>query len=479
MMPSFYPNALPGRMPPTPPDYYDYPSNGSSDFRQLPALHLPGSHTQGAGYGLGRSEAHGIMPQHLRYNPPSVSQASFPQETRRHGLPSFGSSIQGTSGAYNAAPIVPLLPPIRVPEHKLDDYQQNRRSRPAPTLTQEAKEEKPIGGVAAHLDYEMDVMVDFVSETAQGMYDNYGSKIYLADIVISRSHVEKKTSARPEFRKFVSQVLSSTRLPGPTILLGLHYLATRMTMLSTEGKFQYGNGSVHWMLTIALLLGSKFLDDNTFQNRSWSEVSSIPVGDLNRLEVEWLAAIGWNMHVDPDDPKGFLLWHQQWQQYEADKHAPLVQSMKRIHIDEGSMQRNGSFHQLVSPVVSCDVQSYAEHQVAGGYQDPRYDLWPALQNSMEYSPPSAPETGPHTPEWCDSQYGFGFGHASHHSYPASKIPAPLQIAGINASHLGYHTPFAHQYNGYSHGSSCGCGHCSSYHDRYLMAPGYGPQSVVG
>ena len=477
-MPSLYSDAFLGRMPPTPPEYYDSPSNIPNDFQQLPTIHLPRPRTHAPSYGFGRSEAHGMMPQHLRYHPPSVPQARFPQESRRHGLSSFETSIQDTSGAYNPVPTVPLLPPIRVPEHSFDDQQQHCRSKPAPTQTQ-VQEEKPIGGVAAHLDYEMEEMVEFVSETAQGMYDNYGSKIYLADIVISRSHVEKRTSARPEFRKFVSQMLSSTRLPAPTILLGLHYLATRMTLLSTEGKFEYGNGSLHWMLTIALLLGSKFLDDNTFQNRSWSEVSSIPVGDLNRLEVEWLAAIGWNMHVNPSDPKGFLLWDQQWQQFQQEKFAPLVQSLKQSYIDQGSMQRNRPFHQLVSPVANREIPPYVKHQLSSGYQGSYHDSWPSLQHSMEHSPPSAPETGPHTPEWYDSQYGFGFGRATHQTYPASKVSALLQVPGINAPHSGYNTPSAYQYNGFSHGSNCGCGHCSSYHERYSMAPGYGPQPVVG
>ncbi|KAJ5683908.1 uncharacterized protein N7477_000253 [Penicillium maclennaniae] len=52
---------------------------------------------------------------------------------------------------------------------------------------QPRKEEKATGGVAAHLDYEMDRMSDFVAEMTQGMYELYNTKITLADIDIARS----------------------------------------------------------------------------------------------------------------------------------------------------------------------------------------------------------------------------------------------------------------------------------------------------
>ena len=55
--------------------------------------------------------------------------------------------------AGNAAP---TLPPIHAPG-AIDPFH----------YRQEKKEEKPTGGVAQHLDYEMDMMASFVAEMAQ------------------------------------------------------------------------------------------------------------------------------------------------------------------------------------------------------------------------------------------------------------------------------------------------------------------------
>ena len=381
----------------------------------------------------------------------------------------------------------PLLPPIRIPDRSLGDYQQQVRRKRAPTVTQ-PKEEKAIGGVAAHLDYEMEDMVDFVSQTAQGMYDIYASRICLADIDMTRSVVKSKASVNPDFRKYVSQVLTSTRLPSSTILLGLYYLAQRMTLLSANATFNYGTGQVYRMLTIALLLGSKFLDDNTFQNRSWSEVSNIPVKEINALEVEWLVAINWNMHIDLKDPEGFQRWQRQWNASQASmRDQSLVQSLMQTHLtgDKINVQRQRSVRQRSSPIghqmplyTGTPIESGLKSHPHSQWNTPRYDPWQGSRAHTEYSPPSAPETGPTTPEWYGTHGGFGFGQGLQQGCPTLKMPPPLQVLPSNAPPSGFHTPYSQQYPSYGHGNTCGCAYCMPYHDRYLMT-GYGAQSVVG
>ena len=85
-------------------------------------------------------------------------------------------------------PMATALPPIRtnvqLPPMESAIPQQYRRQdiAPMPQPEQSRKEEKATGGVAAHLDYEMERMSDFVAEMTQGMYDLYNTKITLADI---------------------------------------------------------------------------------------------------------------------------------------------------------------------------------------------------------------------------------------------------------------------------------------------------------
>lgn len=488
-MPSFYSSTLPRQMPLTPPDIYDaYPSSAHA-AGQLPAIQTLG---QISNYELGGPQEHENLPQYSQYTLAPISRHAYLQENNRPAPPNYGNS-QGGSNAY-AASNVPLLPPIRVPDRFLEDRQPHGRSHRAPKAPDalsvpRPKDEKTVGGVAAHLDYEMEDMVDFVSKMAQGMYGIYVSGICLADIDMTRSVHRSNSIVNSDFRKYVSQILSSTRLPSSTILLGLHYLAERMTLLSNCGKYNHGSGQVYRMLTTALVLGSKFLDDNTFQNRSWSEVSSIPVNELNILEVEWLMDIKWNMHIKPDDPEGFLLWHQRWQAFKANQiDVALAESLKQTHISVStafsrkSLQKQRSVHQC-SPLTDRQAASYVDRQLGNGYKTqalsqwntPRYDQWPPLRSQTDHSPP---ETGPTTPEWY-THGGFGYGHAPQQTYTAVKVPPAPQILGSNAAQSNHYTAYAQQYAPHGHGISCGCGYCGPQYERYSMAPSYRPQAVAG
>ena len=380
---------------------------------------------------------------------------------------------QGSSNAYGLA-TAPVLPPIRAPDRSMDDYPQQARSNRAPAMSMQQPKEQKIGGVAAHHDYKMDEMVNFVSEMAQGMYGIFASKICLADIDMTRSVMNSKTSVPPEVRRYVSQILTSTRLPSSTILLGLHYLAVRMTILSTRGNYGYGGGDVYNLLTTALLLGSKFLDDNTFQNRSWSDVSNIPVKKLNALESEWLQDIKWDMHFDPSDPKGFALWRRRWQTFQDTPPSKnldfLVETMRKTSIDSSCQQQQSTFQPVSTP--NHYGSHYSEVGPVGHYSERstprwharRYDQWASIRSDSEYSPPSAPETQPNTPDYAMSN-DFGYGTLPP-IYPALKMPAPLHILPSNAPAHGYPTPQYDQYPG--HGNYCGCSYCMSHSDRYSM-----------
>lgn len=161
------------------------------------------------------------------------------------------------------------------------------------------------GGVCAVLDYEVDTMSEYVAEMAV--------RVVTPDATVSTA-----------FRKFVAQVLTSTRLPSTTILLGMNYLAKRINAMKGQGPCETTEGQVWRYLTISLLLGSKFLDDNTFQNRSWSEVSGIAVTELNSLEFDWLQAMNWNLYVNLDMSKDYQAWLDNWREWQRSKKRPVV-----------------------------------------------------------------------------------------------------------------------------------------------------------
>lgn len=265
------------------------------------------------------------------------------------------------------------------------------------------------GGVCAVLDYEVELMAEYVAEMA--------------------TRLAMGTATAPvAFRKFISQILSSTRLPSTTILLGMNYLSKRINMLNLAGgQGKMSEGQMWRMLTVSLLLGSKFLDDNTFQNRSWAEVSGIPVRELNTLEYEWMGSISWNLYVNLDRSEDYNAWLKSWRDWSDNKKRQAMTSRDRLN-------------SLVPPI---------ETDVSRSRQNPAYSAWHQQQvaeferyerlSSMKRNEQARQQTTYRGPEqtWASS--------SQHVPWPTSPLTPPDSgygtpeymgsAASVNSQHI--------------------------------------------
>lgn len=88
------------------------------------------------------------------------------------------------------------------------------------------------------------------------------------------------------FMKWVTTILSTTLVAQNVVLLALLFIHRLKKLNPTvRGK----PGSEYRLLTVALMLGNKFLDDNTYTNKTWAEVSGINVNEVHIMEVEFLS----------------------------------------------------------------------------------------------------------------------------------------------------------------------------------------------
>jgi hypothetical protein len=488
-MPSFFPSSL-HNLPPTPPHV-----DGSGRMESGRPLFMTGQSAFPSRYTQTGCEFIEQYSQAACFVKPAP--LNIPMPAMHHMRNSNGrdlatqsnvapqSATQPVFGPVTAAPVLP--PPIRANNVQLPPMDstippQYRRQDLIVPPEQPVKEEKPTGGVAAHLDYEMDQMSDFVAEMAQGMYALYITKINLADIDFAGS-VYPGTPVPPQFRKYVHQILSSTRLPSSTIFLGLFYLASRMRFLSSARMYTPGSGQVYRMLTTALLLGSKFLDDNTFQNKSWAEVSNIPVAELNTMELDWLFAFEWKIHERiHNEQDGFTTFLKQWEKYRAKAAVRLHESRQALTPIDTNLARQ---HVVPKPLLSPDGPIPPQYQ--RNQRNAHFETAWLGSATSEYSPPSAPHSGPATPDY----FSVGpWAYANGPPLPFSRgwvapsqqyIPHPPARSSQPASSYrqtpSYTAPFL-QTVWTGHGSSCGCLYCAKHHEHYLCTNTFGAMQPV-
>lgn len=105
------------------------------------------------------------------------------------------------------------------------------------------------------------------------------------------------------FRKWVTTILATTQVAPNVVILALLFIhRLKKTNPSVKGK----PGSEYRLLTVALMLGNKFLDDNTYTNKTWAEVSGISVQEVHIMEVEFLSNMRYNLFTSM---KNWEEWH--------------------------------------------------------------------------------------------------------------------------------------------------------------------------
>ncbi|KAK4236057.1 cyclin-domain-containing protein [Achaetomium macrosporum] len=109
--------------------------------------------------------------------------------------------------------------------------------------------------------------------------------------------------ASQHFRKWVSSVLSTTQVTQNVVILALLYIyRLKKANPTVKGRA----GSEYRLLTVALMLGNKFLDDNTYTNKTWADVSGISVNEIHVMEVEFLSNMRYSLLVSAEEWEGWL-----------------------------------------------------------------------------------------------------------------------------------------------------------------------------
>ncbi|EIN13173.1 hypothetical protein PUNSTDRAFT_123340 [Punctularia strigosozonata HHB-11173 SS5] len=110
-------------------------------------------------------------------------------------------------------------------------------------------------------------------------------------------------SASPQFVSFMQKLLETTQVSQSVIVLSLHYIYR----LKERNALTNGQpGSEFRVAVAALMMANKFVDDNTYTNKTWSEVSGILLDDINRMEREFLRGIDFGLYVDKTTYESWL-----------------------------------------------------------------------------------------------------------------------------------------------------------------------------
>ncbi|RHZ88163.1 hypothetical protein Glove_26g129 [Diversispora epigaea] len=117
-------------------------------------------------------------------------------------------------------------------------------------------------------------------------------------------------SPSAQFKGFVAQVIYSTRLTSGAVIISLKYVQRYARSSWTVDFGEYG--PEYKLFTVAVMLAHKWSEDHTFKNKTWSEVTSIPLAELNRLEMALLEGLDYNVSVNATE---YSYWYACLQEF--------------------------------------------------------------------------------------------------------------------------------------------------------------------
>jgi hypothetical protein len=187
--------------------------------------------------------------------------------------------------------------------------------------------------------------------------------------------LSKYTEPCPAYKKWVNSILSTTQVTQNVVLLALLFV---YRLKKTNPRVHGNPGSEYRLLTVALMLGNKFLDDNTYTNKTWAEVSGISVKEIHVMEVEFLS----NMRY------GLLTSKEQWQEWLM-KLACYHKYCERARMEEAARQAQAQ----TAPIHLTPNQG----RFTPPLPSPTTILPPSMHNTSSlaaaYTPAPAPHNG--------------------------------------------------------------------------------------
>ncbi|KAI8365260.1 cyclin-domain-containing protein [Radiomyces spectabilis] len=170
-----------------------------------------------------------------------------------------------------------------------------------------------------------------------------------------------------DFKHFCAKIFKATQISCACILLALYYIHR---LRSAYPSVRASIGSEIRLFTTALVLANKYLDDNTYTNKTWSDVSHIPVTELNIMEMEFLSALNYSIYISNQQ---FFAWSNQCQQwYTSAQQTALIMHQRPIKVPTrlSTSTSSSSVKSNISPSLSMPIMvSSPHHAVKRSAQD--------------------------------------------------------------------------------------------------------------
>ncbi|KAK0544471.1 hypothetical protein OC846_006061 [Tilletia horrida] len=158
-----------------------------------------------------------------------------------------------------------------------------------------------------------------VSMAAEATVDEAGT----GTSMYARQQGSLRMQPSNSFVAFIKNLLSTTQVSSSVIILALLYI---FRLKSRHPELHGQEGSEYRLSVTSLMLANKWLDDHTYLNKTWSELSGIELRDVTKMEREFWSGLGMDISVSDIE-------FQKWLQKVENMHARREIKIQRRALD--------------------------------------------------------------------------------------------------------------------------------------------------
>ncbi|KAL8308138.1 hypothetical protein RB593_006458 [Gaeumannomyces tritici] len=192
------------------------------------------------------------------------------------------------------------------------------------------------------------------------------------------------------FKAWVHGILSTTQVTQNVVILALLFIhRLKVGNPNVKGR----PGSEYRLLTVALMLGNKFLDDNTYTNKTWAEVSGISVQEIHVMEVEFLSNMRYSLLVSKERWEEWLVKMARFWEYceAATKPISPIAIPSPTHFPTATSPiASPTSHLLLTPSIHSNPPTTTSYSPS--YAAPSQPAYAAA--SQWHAPPNRPSLSP-------------------------------------------------------------------------------------
>ncbi|ORX85756.1 hypothetical protein K493DRAFT_197787, partial [Basidiobolus meristosporus CBS 931.73] len=110
------------------------------------------------------------------------------------------------------------------------------------------------------------------------------------------------SSTQHMFTVFCKNIITRMSVLPTTLFLALKYIHRLRKSSSNSCPSE---GSEYLVFITSLILAHKFLEDDTYTNQAWADISKIPVEQLNKMEKHFLRRMNYHLNTSQEE---FIQW---------------------------------------------------------------------------------------------------------------------------------------------------------------------------